>query len=76
MSKYRQIKCTACDGIGIIKRTIKDECKHCKNNIRSTAGRFIGKAKDEAGRDCKSIILATREQHIRREKATSNICTN
>jgi len=47
-----------------------------KNAIRSTAGRFIGKAKDEAGRDCKAIILATREQHIRREKATSNICSN
>jgi glycine dehydrogenase len=47
-----------------------------KNLIRSTAGRFIGKAKDEHGRDCKSIILATREQHIRREKATSNICSN
>ncbi len=32
MSKYRIIKCTACDGIGIIKRTIADECKHCKDN--------------------------------------------
>ena len=32
MSKYRHIKCTACDGIGIIKRTITDECNHCKNN--------------------------------------------
>lgn len=47
-----------------------------KNMIRSTAGRYIGKAKDESSRDCKSIILATREQHIRREKATSNICSN
>lgn len=47
-----------------------------KTAIRSAAGRFIGKAKDEIGRDCKAIILATREQHIRREKATSNICSN
>jgi glycine dehydrogenase len=47
-----------------------------RNSIRSAAGRFIGKAKDEKGRGCKAIILATREQHIRREKATSNICSN
>ena len=44
--------------------------------IRQTSGRFIGKAKDLAGRECKSIILSTREQHIRRDKATSNICSN
>ena len=31
MSKYRLIKCTACDGIGIIKRTKEDVCKHCEN---------------------------------------------
>jgi glycine dehydrogenase len=47
-----------------------------KTHIRATAGRFIGKAKDEHGRECKAIILSTREQHIRREKATSNICSN
>jgi glycine dehydrogenase len=47
-----------------------------KNDIRQTAGRFIGKAKDLAGRDCFAIVLSTREQHIRREKATSNICSN
>lgn len=47
-----------------------------KTSIRATAGRFIGKAKDENGRECKAIILSTREQHIRREKATSNICSN
>jgi glycine dehydrogenase len=47
-----------------------------KNAIRSTAGRYIGKAKDIFGRECKSIILSTREQHIRRDKATSNICSN
>jgi len=44
--------------------------------IRSSAGRFIGKTTDINGRPCKSIILSTREQHIRREKATSNICSN
>ncbi len=47
-----------------------------KNAIRSTAGRFIGKACDEKGAPCKAMVLSTREQHIRREKATSNICSN
>jgi glycine dehydrogenase len=47
-----------------------------KNDIRQTAGRFIGKGKDISGRDCFAIVLSTREQHIRRDKATSNICSN
>lgn len=47
-----------------------------KNGLRASAGRFIGKTVDEFGNECKSIILSTREQHIRREKATSNICSN
>lgn len=47
-----------------------------RNDIRQTAGRFIGKGKDIKGRDAFAIVLSTREQHIRREKATSNICSN
>lgn len=60
-------------GLGIFAVRYNDKNKL---HIRSTAGRFIGKAKDESGRECKAIILSTREQHIRREKATSNICSN
>lgn len=60
-------------GLGIfgIRYSDKD-----KNSIRSTAGRYVGKTVDNKGRECKALILSTREQHIRREKATSNICSN
>jgi len=57
-------------GVGLLA------CRHERQYLSQLPGRVAGETVDQSGKPGFVLTLSTREQHIRRERATSNICTN